>query len=99
MQEENNAMAGGEEEAGGEDMKKRKGQYGGLPKSHPAMIKAGAAVPKHKKSELKRPEQILKSRVVDERRRKSGGGGDRNRQGSRVQHEHLTDEEWKEYTM
>jgi hypothetical protein len=42
-----------------------------------------------------------------------GGGGDRNRQGSTVQHkrgmscsvgkrtfyEHLTDEEWKEYTM
>jgi hypothetical protein len=48
------------------------GQYGGLPKSHPAMIKAGAAVPKHKKSELKRPEQILKSRVADEKKRKNG---------------------------
>ncbi len=33
------------------------------------MVKANSAVPKHKKSELKRPEQILKARKLQDKQR------------------------------
>lgn len=54
------------DEKGGKNQRKRK-NYNGLPSGHPAMKKAKMAVPKHKKgprSELKRPEQILKQRKM-----------------------------------
>ena len=67
--------------------------YAGLPKSHPAMKKAAKAVKFTKKgprSEIQRPEQILKQREKQEKVRaknerrtkkkgKGGGGGGRKR--------------------
>lgn len=63
------------------------GGFQGLPSGHPAMKKARNAVPKHKKGpkfEIKRPEQVLKQRKLNEKKRqkntkKGGGGGGRGR--------------------
>ncbi len=49
------------------------GKFSGLPASHPAMKKAQNALPKHKKGpkmEIKRPEQVLKQRKLQERQRR-----------------------------
>ena len=62
-----------------------------LPANHPAMRKAQNVVPKHKKgprSEIKRPEQILKKRREDEKKAarkggKKGKGGKKNNAGKR----------------
>ena len=46
--------------------------YQGLPRNHPAMKKARESVPKHKKgprNEIKRPEQILKQRKINDKKR------------------------------
>merc|ERR1712117_178387 len=46
--------------------------YQGLPRNHPAMKKARESVPKGKKgprNEIKKPEQILKQRKLDEKKR------------------------------
>merc|ERR1719234_156647 len=58
----------------------RKRAGGPLPSSHPAVKKARNAVPAHKKgprSEIQRPEQIMKKRAVEEKKaaRKQKGGG------------------------
>ena len=58
----------------------RKRHGGPLLSSHPAMKKARNAVPAHKKgprSEIQRPEQIMKKRVLEEKKaaRKQKGGG------------------------
>ena len=58
----------------------RKRAGGPLPSSHPAMKKARNAVPAHKKgprSEIQRPEQIMKKRALEEKKaaRKQKGGG------------------------
>ena len=58
----------------------RKRAGGPLPSSHPAMKKARNAVPSHKKgprSEIQRPEQIMKKRALEEKKaaRKQKGGG------------------------
>jgi hypothetical protein len=60
----------------------------GLPANHPALKKARNAVPKHKKgprSEIKRPEQILKQRHEEEKReaRRMRGGKKKKGGGSR----------------
>ena len=46
--------------------------YQGLPRNHPAMKKARESVPKGRKgprNEIKKPEQILKQRKLDEKKR------------------------------
>merc|ERR1712210_321335 len=58
----------------------RKRHAGPLLSSHPAMKKARNAVPAHKKgprSEIQRPEQIMKKRALEEKKalRKQKGGG------------------------
>merc|ERR1712114_72477 len=68
-EEENSKSQGGKKRAGGP-----------LPSSHPAMKKARNAVPSHKKgprSEIQRPEQIMKKRVTEEKKaaRRAKGGG------------------------
>lgn len=53
---------------------------------HPAMVKAKNAVPKHKKgpkSEIKRPEQVLKERKLRERNRRKHAKGKRGKKKSR----------------
>ena len=54
-----------------------------LPASHPAMKKAKLAVKvgRKNKNEIRRPEQILKQRVADEKKaaRKAKGGGKKKR--------------------
>ena len=67
-----------DESSKGQGDRKRHG--GPLLSSHPAMKKARNAVPAHKKgprSEIQRPEQIMKKRVLEEKKaaRKQKGGG------------------------
>merc|ERR1712154_537720 len=66
MQEQNSP---GDDMPGNND---RGPNYQGLPRNHPAMKKARESVPKHKKgprNEIKRPEQILKQRKLDDKKR------------------------------
>lgn len=61
-----------EEEMEQEPKGGKKRSYSGLPSGHPAMKKAKNAVPRHRKGpkhELKRPEQILKERKIQERKK------------------------------
>ena len=68
---------------GEDDDKDQRREQQKLPANHPAMRKAQNVVPKHKKgprSEIKRPEQILKKRREDEKKAsrkgmKKGKGG------------------------
>ena len=69
-----------QEESNSRGQGDRKRAGGPLPSSHPAMKKARNAVPAHKKgpkSEIQRPEQIMKKRVIEEKKaaRKQKGGG------------------------
>merc|ERR1719220_2469420 len=69
-----------QEESSSRGQGDRKRVGGPLPSSHPSMKKARNAVPAHKKgpkSEIQKPEQIMKKRVIDEKKaaRKQKGGG------------------------
>ena len=58
--------------------------YQGLPRNHPAMKKARESVPKHKKgprNEIKRPEQILKQRKLDDKKRYNSMKGGKKSKG------------------
>jgi len=74
-----NQLEDNEQQMDGDERSTLKRKGGALPSSHPAMKKARAAVPAHKKgpkNEIQRPEQIMKKRVMDEKKaaRKAKGG-------------------------
>ena len=77
--------AGAHEDGDGGDsaeISKRRGQLTGLPRRHPAMVKASLSKKNRRDGEIKRPEQILKARREQDKKRhknarktKKGGRG------------------------
>ena len=82
MEERDNDVDGNDDQ-GDHGARGKKRPNTQLPANHPAMKKAKMAVRigRKNKNEIKRPEQILKKRVEDERRaaRKAKGGGKKKR--------------------
>ena len=78
------AAAGANDEDGGgsAEISKRREKLTGLPRRHPAMVKASLSTKNRRDGEIKRPEQILKARREQDKKRhknarktKKGGKG------------------------